>query len=102
MAHTGPKPVAVLPGVPAISEVIPGFETWEWNGLFAPAGTDPALISRLNAEVNTVMKMDSVAKRLAELGALTQPNTVVEFTAFREKQIAFFAEMVKSADIRIE
>ena len=102
MAHTGPKPVEVLPGVPAISEVIPGFETWEWNGLFAPAGTDPALISRLNAEVNAVMKMESVAKRLAELGALTQPNTVVEFTAFREKQIAFFAEMVKSANIRIE
>jgi tripartite-type tricarboxylate transporter receptor subunit TctC len=102
MAHTGPRPVEVLPGVPAISEVIPGFETWEWNGLFAPAGTDPALISRLNAEVNAVMKMESVAKRLAELGALTQANTVAEFTAFREKQIAFFAEMVKSADIRIE
>ena len=48
------------------------------------------------------MKMESVAKRLAELGALTQANTVAEFTAFREKQIAFFAEMVKSADIRIE
>jgi len=102
MAHTGPKPVEVLPGVPAISEVLPGFETWEWNGLFAPAGTDPALISRLNGEINAVMKMDSVAKRLAGLGALTQPNTVVEFTAFREKQIAFFAEMVKSANIRIE
>jgi tripartite-type tricarboxylate transporter receptor subunit TctC len=102
MAHTGPKPVEVLPGVPAISEVIAGFETWEWNGLFAPAGTDAALISRLNAEVNAVMKMESVAKRLAELGALTQANTVAEFTSFREKQIAFFADMVKSANIRIE
>jgi hypothetical protein len=44
----------------------------------------------------------AVAARLAELGALTRPNTVEEFAAFRETQIAFFAEMVKAANIHIE
>ena len=44
----------------------------------------------------------STATRLAELGALTRPNTPAEFGAFRDQQIAFFAEMVKSANIRIE
>ena len=102
MAHTGPRPVEVLPGVAGVAEILPGFETWEWNGVFAPAGTDSGLITRLNADMNTVFRAPAPAARLAELGALAPANTVEEFTAFRETQIAFFAEMVKSANIRIE
>jgi len=102
MAHTGPKPIEVLPGVPGIAETLPGFETWEWNGVFAPAGTDPGLITKLNADMNSVFQQPATATRLAELGALAPANTVAEFAAFREKQIAFFAEMVKAANIRIE
>jgi tripartite-type tricarboxylate transporter receptor subunit TctC len=102
MAHTGPGPIDVLPGIHGIAEVLPGFETWEWNGVFAPAGTDPGLITHLNEEMNAAVRVPAVSKRLAELGALTKPNTVAEFTAFRETQIAFFADMVKKADIHIE
>ncbi|HZY52867.1 MAG TPA: tripartite tricarboxylate transporter substrate-binding protein [Reyranella sp.] len=102
MAHTGPGPIDVLPGIHGIAEVLPGFETWEWNGVFAPAGTDPGLITHLNEEMNAAFRVPAVSKRLAELGALTRPNTVAEFTAFRETQIAFFADMVKKADIHIE
>ena len=92
MAHAGPRPI----------EVLPGFETWEWNGGFAPAGTDAGLIVRLNGEMNAAIRTPATATRLAELGALTRPNTVEEFAAFRETQIAFFTEMVKTANIRIE
>ncbi len=60
------------------------------------------MIARLNEEMNAVLRAPATAARLAELGALTRPNTVAEFAAFRETQIAFFAEMVKTADIRIE
>jgi len=74
MAHTGPKPVEVLPGVPGIAETLPGFETWEWNGVFAPAGTDRGLITHLNEEMNAAFRVPAVAARLAELGALTPPN----------------------------
>jgi tripartite-type tricarboxylate transporter receptor subunit TctC len=102
MAHTGPGPIDVLPGIHGVAEVLPGFETWEWNGVFAPARTDPGLIKHLNEEMNAAFRVPAVAARLAELGALTKPNTVEEFTAFRETQIAFFAEMVKTANIHIE
>jgi len=102
MAHTGPRPVEVLPAVRGIAEVLPGFETWEWNGVFAPAGTDAGLITKLNADMNAVFQLPATRARLAELGALAPANTVAEFAAFRETQIAFFAEMVKSANIRIE
>ena len=102
MAHCGPRPIDVLPGVPGIAEVLPGFETWDWNGVFAPAGTDAGMITKLNADMNAVVRLPAIAARLAELGALTPANAVEEFAAFREKQIAFFAAMVKAADIRIE
>jgi tripartite-type tricarboxylate transporter receptor subunit TctC len=102
MAHTGPRPVEVLPGVPGIAEILPGFETWEWNGVFVPAGIDAGLITKLNSDMNAVFRTPATAARLAELGALAPANTVAEFTAFRETQVAFFAEMVKSANIRIE
>ena len=102
MAHAGPRPVEVLPGVPGIAETLPGFETWEWNGVFAPAGTDPGLITKINADMNAVFQLPATKARLAELGALAPANTVAEFAAFRETQIAFFTEMVKTANIRIE
>ena len=102
MAHTGPQPVEVLAGVPGIAETLPGFVTWEWNGFFAPAGTDAGIITKLNTDLNQVIREPAVVQRLSELGALTRANTVAEFAAFREEQIAFFTEMVKSANIRIE
>lgn len=101
LAHCGPEPIAALPGVPAMAEALPGFETWEWNGVFAPAGTDPALIRALNAELNQVIRDADVSARLNGLGALTRANSAEEFGAFREAQIRFFAEMVRMADIRI-
>jgi len=102
MAHCGPAPVAVLPGIPAIAETLPGFETWEWNGIFAPAGTPAALIRQLNTALNAVIREPFVVERLTGLGALTRANTVEEFAAFREQQISFFAEMVQMANIHID
>jgi len=102
MAHTGPKPIDVLPGVPAISDTLPSFVTWEWNGFFAPARTDGAMIAKLNGELNQVIVDPAVKTRLGELGALTKANTVEEFAQFREQQIEFFADIVKTANIRIE
>ncbi|RYI94013.1 MAG: hypothetical protein EON47_20625 [Acetobacteraceae bacterium] len=89
-------------GIPGFAETLPGFETWEWNGVFAPAGTPAEAIARLNAELNATIRDATVAERLGGLGALTRANTVEEFAAFREQQIGFFAEMVQMANIRID
>jgi tripartite-type tricarboxylate transporter receptor subunit TctC len=102
LAHCGPKPIAVLPGVPAMAEFLPGFETWEWNGVFAPAGTPLAIMQQLNTALNAVIKEPTVVAKLEGLGALPRANTIEEFAAFREQQIAFFADMVKRANIHID
>ena len=102
MAHCGPMPLDVLPGVPAMADTLPGFETYEWNGVFAPAGTARDVVERLNTELNAAVRDAAVAERLRTLGALTRANTVEEFAAFHEQQIGFFAGMVRMANIRID
>jgi tripartite-type tricarboxylate transporter receptor subunit TctC len=102
MAHCGPRPLSVLPGVPAVADTLPGFETYEWNGIFAPAGTPREIVERLNAELNATIRDPAVSERLNTLGALTRANTPEEFAAFREQQIEFFAGMVRMANIRID
>jgi tripartite-type tricarboxylate transporter receptor subunit TctC len=102
MAHCGPVPLAVLPGVPAMAETLPDFETYEWNGLFAPAGTPREVIQQLSTELNATIRDAGVLERLRTLGALPRANTPEEFATFREQQIAFFADMVRMANIRID
>ena len=103
VAHCGPVgALSVLPDVPAVAETLPGFEAWEWNGVFAPAATPAELVQRLNTELNAVIGETGVQERLTGLGALPRPNTVAEFAAFRTKQIGFFADVVRMADIRID
>lgn len=103
IAHCGPPgALAVLPGVAAMAETLPGFETWEWNGVFAPAGTSAELIQKLNAECNAVIAEPATLEKLNGIGALTRANTVAEFAAFRVQQIAFFERMVAMANIRID
>jgi tripartite-type tricarboxylate transporter receptor subunit TctC len=102
MAHCGPVPLAVLPGVPAMAETLPDFETYEWNGLFAPAGTPREVIQQLSTELNATIRDAGVLERLHTLGALPRANTPEEFATFREQQIAFFADMVRMANIRID
>jgi tripartite-type tricarboxylate transporter receptor subunit TctC len=50
LAVTSTKRSALLPDVPAIAEFYPGYEVLVWNGIVAPAGTSPDVVSKLNAE----------------------------------------------------
>ena len=102
LAHCGPAPIASLPDIPAMASFLPGFETWEWNGIFAPAGTPAEIIGQLNTELNAVIRDPVTIGKLDAIGALPRANTVEEFAGFREQQIAFFADMVRKADIHID
>jgi len=57
--------IAQLPDVPMIADTLPGYESWTWVSVFAPAGTPKAIIDRLNAEIGKVMSDPDVAAKLS-------------------------------------
>jgi tripartite-type tricarboxylate transporter receptor subunit TctC len=102
IAQTTAGRIASLPDLPAMAETLPGFEANEWNGIFAPAGTPPDIVRRLNAELNAAVAEPAVAERLAGLAAATRPNTPAEFRAFVEAAMDKYGRLAREANIRIE
>ncbi|WP_165839063.1 Bug family tripartite tricarboxylate transporter substrate binding protein [Roseicella frigidaeris] len=102
LAHTGLAPVAVLPGVEAVAETLPGFETFEWNGVFLPAGTPEGIRQSLNQALNAIAAEPAVAARVAAMGGIAWPNAPAEFAQFLDRQYALHARVVRSANIRID
>ncbi len=64
---------------------LPGFEVSNWIGLFAPAGTPPDIVAKLNAEVQKIMRSPDVQKRLEAEGARFIPTTPAQFASFQRK-----------------
>jgi tripartite-type tricarboxylate transporter receptor subunit TctC len=102
LAHTGREAVPVLPGVEALAGTLPGFETYEWNGVFLPAGTPEEIRRGLNAALNATAAEPSVAAKLLALGGLVRPNTPEEFAGFLEGQFALHGRVVREANIRAD
>ena len=91
------------PGVPSLSETFPGFEYTGWNGLFAPAGTPPEIIARVNRDLEAVLKQPEVAQRLLTLGSLAEPRmSVAEFDGFMRGERERWAKVVKTVGIQAE
>jgi tripartite-type tricarboxylate transporter receptor subunit TctC len=65
LAVTSAKRAAIAPDLPAVAETMPGFESSQWWGMFGPAGMPPAVVSRLNAEMQKALALADVRKRLA-------------------------------------
>jgi tripartite-type tricarboxylate transporter receptor subunit TctC len=101
---TGKRRVAILPDVPTIAESgLPGFETVQWYGVVAPAGTPPAVISRLYAELVKAVRQPAVVERLAAVGMEVSPSaSPADFAKFIREDIAKWPPVVKSAGARVD
>jgi tripartite-type tricarboxylate transporter receptor subunit TctC len=102
IAHTGSGRLQAFPELPPVSDTLPGFEAYEWNGLFAPAGTPADAVQKLNTELNAVIKDAAIAERLAGLNAVTRANTPAEFDAFVKAEIVKWTKVVREGNIKIE
>jgi len=104
LAVTTKKRAATFPDVPTIDEAgVPGYEIKTWYGVFAPAGTSPAIIKRLHAEIAKVLQLPAVREKLAGLGAdSTVTNSPDEFAAVFKADLARFAPVVKAAGLHID
>jgi tripartite-type tricarboxylate transporter receptor subunit TctC len=101
IAHTGKGRLKSLPDVPPVSDTLPGFEAYEWNGVFVPHGTPPAIIHTLNAAINEAIRAPEVKDRFEALNIDSRPNTPEEFRAFVADQMARWGKVVKEANIKL-
>lgn len=72
---------ALLPGVPVMSEIVPGFDYQVWQGMVAPAGTSAAVVTKVSAAIAEAVKQPDVVKRLADMGLETVGSTPGEMAA---------------------
>ncbi len=102
IAVLGAERASALPDIPTIAETLPGFAVSNWIGLFAPAGTAPEIVARLNAEVQKIMQQPDVQKRLESEGARFIPTTPESFAAFQKGEAAKWAKAIRDAGIKAE
>ena len=99
---TSAKRLPAFPDIPAISEVVPGFESNAWFGVFGPAKL-PAEVTRiLNTAVAKAVSSPDLKKRLELEGAVPVGNTPAEFTAFVREDIKRWAPVVKYSGAKPE
>ena len=92
-----------FPDVPTIAESgIPGYETYTWNALFAPANTPKEVVTRLNASANKALKDPAVAERMKEFSATIVGSTPEELAAHVKAELAKWGPVVKGANIQME
>ena len=102
LAVTGAQRNPAAPEVPAIAETLPGFEVTNWIGIFAPAGTSPEIVAKLNAEIMRIMKLPEVQARLVTEGAKSRANTPAEFGAFQKTEMAKWGKLIREARIAVD
>jgi tripartite-type tricarboxylate transporter receptor subunit TctC len=70
IAVTSAKRIDALPDVPVIADTVPGYEVTAWFGAGVPKGTPPAVVDKLNREINAALADPKIKARFAELGAM--------------------------------
>jgi tripartite-type tricarboxylate transporter receptor subunit TctC len=101
IAHTGKGRLGTLPNLPAVAETLPGFEAYEWNGVFVPTGTPPAIAQKLGAGLNAMLQEKDVTDRLDKLNVSYRKNTPDDFKAFVAAEMERWSRVVKEADIKL-
>jgi tripartite-type tricarboxylate transporter receptor subunit TctC len=102
LAVTTGNRYAGLPDVPAMSEMLPGFETVAWFGVLAPAGTPQPVIERINREVNAVLAQADVRERLSASGCDPAPGTPEAFAARVAGDVARWKKLAAEKNIRAD
>ncbi|HWV53970.1 tripartite tricarboxylate transporter substrate binding protein [Pseudorhodoplanes sp.] len=100
LAVTTDKRLPTLPNVPTFAEAgMPEFSYDAWFGLLAPAGTPPAIVNKINADVAAVIALPDVQQRLAQQGVTFAPNQASSFSAAIASDAARFKTMFAGAGI---
>jgi tripartite-type tricarboxylate transporter receptor subunit TctC len=101
LAVTTEKRAAVMPDLPSISEMFPGYSASGWNGMWAPAGTPREIVTRLNRSIAEFLKRPEIQERLRADSREPIHTTPDEFARIIANEIATWTKVVKTGNIRI-
>jgi tripartite-type tricarboxylate transporter receptor subunit TctC len=98
------EPWADFPGVPTLEQMgLRGFDaTAPWVGVLAPAGTPPAIVNRISAEMRKSLARPETLARMKQLGAMVVADTPAQFAAFLRKDHERWVGVIRTAGLRAE
>src|SRR5690606_10776961 len=103
LAVSSAKRLPLLPDVPTLAESgLPGFESYNWQGIVAPAGTPDEIVQKLNQAFNDILQKPEVKKAFDETGGQIAGGTPEDFAQFIESETQKWAELIKSANISVD
>jgi tripartite-type tricarboxylate transporter receptor subunit TctC len=102
VAVTTPKRSPYAPDLPALGETLAGYDVTSWYGVFAPVGTPDAIVQRVSAEINTILKDEGVRARLKTLGATPTGGTPREFAAYVDSEVKRWGEVIRPMNITLD
>lgn len=100
LAVTTAKPLDVLPGIPTVSEFLPGYEAVAWIGVGVPAGTPDPIIETLNKQIRAALADDKIKTRLMELGGIIKTGSAAEFGKFIADETGKWGKVIRDANIK--
>lgn len=101
LAVTSETRLPNLPEVPTVGETLPGYQFYSWYGLWAPAGTPPAIVTQLNAQMNKALG-SGLKEKYEQLGVTISGGSVAEFAEFQKADMARSRKIVDEGKIRVD
>jgi tripartite-type tricarboxylate transporter receptor subunit TctC len=103
LAVTTPTRSALAPELPTMAQAgVKDFDIYTWWGLFAPAGTPPEIVKRLNVEVQKALAAPDLKEKWLASGAEPSPTTPEAFAAFIAKELPKYAKIVKESGAKVD
>lgn len=102
IAVTTERRAQVMPDLPAVNELVPGFLAITWHGMLAPAGTPKAIVAQLNQALARILKQPDVQEVLQRQGLESAHSTPEEFARVIAGDIARWSKVVKAGNIKLE
>jgi len=99
---TSAKRTPLAPDLPAISDVLPGYESTTWFGIFGPRGLSPEVVTRVNMAASQVLKDPEVVDRLTRLGIEPIGGTPAQFAAMLTTELAKWKKIITERKITLD
>lgn len=98
----GSEKAFFAPELPLLSDVVPGFNVKPWHGLMAPAGTPPAIVTKLSDEVQAYLRTPAAQAKLQDRGIVKVGSSASDFQAFMASEFEVYKKVIHDAGIKAE